>query len=335
MSRVLVIGAGGVGSVAVHKMAMNKDIFSDIHLASRTKSKCDAIAESVKQRTGVAIATYAIDADDVAATTAHVHELEKAAHEAVKYQRPVRCTCRNIIFDCDGDRGAVVFSDGTEVNRNALIALMAAIVKEGHPGSTVVTDSVTSDELTEFLEGELGLVHLRYKRGYKNVIDKGIELNKDGTDCELAIETSGHGALKENYFSDDGAYMCVKIICKMAKMKQEGRKIEDLISSLKMPAESKEVRYRISGEDFKEYAAGVLKDFENFASHDERFHVVEPNFEGVRVSFDDDEVKGWLLLRMSLHDPVMPMNAEAEKEGGVGIILGRIQPFISRYEKLS
>ncbi|HUM82904.1 MAG TPA: phosphomannomutase/phosphoglucomutase [Lachnospiraceae bacterium] len=240
-----------------------------------------------------------------------------------------------VIFDCDGDRGAVVFSDGTEVNRNALIALMAAIVKEGHPGSTVVTDSVTSDELTEFLEGELGLVHLRYKRGYKNVIDKGIELNKDGTDCELAIETSGHGALKENYFSDDGAYMCVKIICKMAKMKQEGRKIEDLISSLKMPAESKEVRYRISGEDFKEYAAGVLKDFENFASQDERFHVVEPNFEGVRVSFDDDEVKGWLLLRMSLHDPVMPMNAEAEKEGGVGIILGRIQPFISRYEKLS
>ncbi len=69
MSKVLVIGAGGVGSVAVHKMAMNPDIFSDIHLASRTVSKCDAIAESVKQRTGVDIQTYAIDADDVAATT--------------------------------------------------------------------------------------------------------------------------------------------------------------------------------------------------------------------------------------------------------------------------
>ena len=52
MSKVLVIGAGGVGSVAVHKMAMNPQIFSDVHLASRTKSKCDAIAESVKQRTG-------------------------------------------------------------------------------------------------------------------------------------------------------------------------------------------------------------------------------------------------------------------------------------------
>ena len=48
MSKVLVIGAGGVGSVAVHKMAMNADIFGEIHLASRTKAKCDAIAASVK-----------------------------------------------------------------------------------------------------------------------------------------------------------------------------------------------------------------------------------------------------------------------------------------------
>jgi saccharopine dehydrogenase (NAD+, L-lysine forming) len=70
MSKVLVIGAGGVGSVAVHKMAMNPDIFTDIHLASRTKSKCDVIAASVLERTGVTVPTYQLDADDVAATTA-------------------------------------------------------------------------------------------------------------------------------------------------------------------------------------------------------------------------------------------------------------------------
>jgi saccharopine dehydrogenase (NAD+, L-lysine-forming) len=75
MSKVLVIGAGGVGSVAVHKMAMNPDIFGDIHLASRTVSKCDAIAASVKERTGVTIATYALDADDVAATTALIKQI--------------------------------------------------------------------------------------------------------------------------------------------------------------------------------------------------------------------------------------------------------------------
>jgi shikimate 5-dehydrogenase len=53
LSKVLVIGAGGVGSVAVHKMAMNAAIFPEIHLASRTRAKCDAIAQSVKERTGV------------------------------------------------------------------------------------------------------------------------------------------------------------------------------------------------------------------------------------------------------------------------------------------
>src|SRR5690606_9645868 len=75
MSKVLVIGAGGVGSVAVHKMAMNPDIFSDIHLASRTVSKCEAIAASVKERTGVTVSTYALDADDVAATTALIRQI--------------------------------------------------------------------------------------------------------------------------------------------------------------------------------------------------------------------------------------------------------------------
>lgn len=76
MAKVLVIGAGGVGSVAVHKMAMNSDIFTGIALASRTKSKCDAIAASVKERTGVVIDTYQIDADDVAATTALINKVK-------------------------------------------------------------------------------------------------------------------------------------------------------------------------------------------------------------------------------------------------------------------
>lgn len=75
MSKVLVIGAGGVSSVAVHKMAMNSDIFPEIHLASRTVAKCDAIAASVKQRTGQTVATYSLDADDVAATTSLIRQI--------------------------------------------------------------------------------------------------------------------------------------------------------------------------------------------------------------------------------------------------------------------
>ncbi len=75
MSKVLVIGAGGVSSVCVHKMAFNPDIFSEIHLASRTLAKCDAIAESVKARCGVNVATYAIDAEDVPALTALIQQI--------------------------------------------------------------------------------------------------------------------------------------------------------------------------------------------------------------------------------------------------------------------
>ena len=239
-----------------------------------------------------------------------------------------------VIFDCDGDRGAAVFSDGSEVNRNTLIALMAAILQEKNPGATIVTDSVTSDELAIFLEKDLGMKHLRFKRGYKNVINKGIELNAAGINCPLAIETSGHGALKENYFSDDGAYLCVKIICKAARLRAEGRSIKDLISTLGAPAESAEIRYTIKGDNFAEYGKQVLTDFEAFAEKDPRFHIVSPNYEGVRISFDDDEVQGWMLIRMSLHDPVIPINLEAQAAGGTKIIEERLEAFFAEHDRL-
>ncbi|MEP0730487.1 MAG: saccharopine dehydrogenase NADP-binding domain-containing protein, partial [Parasphingorhabdus sp.] len=74
MSKILVIGAGGVSSVAVHKMAQQiaagSGPFSEIILASRTLSKCEAIATSVKQRTGIDVTTSQIDADNVPALTA-------------------------------------------------------------------------------------------------------------------------------------------------------------------------------------------------------------------------------------------------------------------------
>ncbi len=88
MGNVLVIGAGGVGSVAVHKMAMNSDIFSNITLASRRKFKCDEIAASVKERTGVEIKTAQIDAMDVDATAALIKETgaELVVNLALPYQ---------------------------------------------------------------------------------------------------------------------------------------------------------------------------------------------------------------------------------------------------------
>ena len=239
-----------------------------------------------------------------------------------------------IIFDTDVDRAATVFPSGKEINRNALIALMAAIVAQTNPGSTVVTDSVTSDQLQEFLENKLGLVHHRFKRGYRNVINESVRLNKEGTESCLAIETSGHGALKENYFLDDGAYMSVKILCEVVRCKRAGKSIEDLLEGLTEAADSTEIRIGIQLEEFKDYGLNVLAEFKAFAEADERFHIVAPNYEGIRISFNDEEVHGWMLLRMSLHDPILPMNIETDELGGVEIVLNRLKPFFAKFEHL-
>jgi len=78
MSNILIIGAGGVSQVATVKCAMNADVFSKITLASRTKSKCDAIAKFIKDRLGVQIDTAQIDADD---TDAVVNLIKKTGAE--------------------------------------------------------------------------------------------------------------------------------------------------------------------------------------------------------------------------------------------------------------
>ena len=76
MSKVLIIGAGGVGHVVAHKCAQVPEVFSEIMLASRTKSKCDAIAASVQERTGRTIQTAALDADNVAETVALIKSFQ-------------------------------------------------------------------------------------------------------------------------------------------------------------------------------------------------------------------------------------------------------------------
>ena len=229
-----------------------------------------------------------------------------------------------IIFDTDVDRSAIVDHKGEPINRNALIALIAAVILKEHPGSTVVTDSVTSDGLAEFIS-EKGGKHHRFRRGYKNVINEGIRLNNAGEECWLAIETSGHAALRENYFLDDGAYLAAKLIIDAAKLNKEGKQLQDLISTLKQPKESKEIRIKLTQPDFKAYGAKVLEDMtEKFAAVP-GWTIVKPNFEGVRVSCGNADEDGWLLLRMSLHDPVMPLNIESNVEGGVAVIEGKLK----------
>lgn len=236
-----------------------------------------------------------------------------------------------VIFDTDVDRGGAVDSSGNEINRNRLVAVASAIALEGNEGGTVVTDSITSSGLKTFIEEDLKGKHYRYRRGYKNVINKALELNAQGINCPLAIETSGHAAMRENYFLDDGAYLCTKIIIKMAQLKQQGKELEDLTATLKEPVESKEIRFKIKEKDFREYGEKVIADLEKYAEAQEGWKIADDNREGIRVYFDKDNGDGWFLLRLSVHDPIMPLNIESDTKGGVDIIFNQLNTFLSKY----
>lgn len=233
-----------------------------------------------------------------------------------------------VIFDTDVDRGGAVDNKGNEINRNRLVAVAAAIALEGNEGGTVVTDSITSSGLKEFIENTLGGQHYRYRRGYKNVIDKALELNAQGINCPLAIETSGHAAMKENYFLDDGAYLCTKIIIKAAQLRKEGKELDELTAALKEPVESKEVRFKILESDFRACGEKIINDLTAYAMAQNGWNVANDNREGIRVSFDKDNGGGWFLLRLSVHDPIMPLNIESDSVGGVDIIYNKLNEFL-------
>jgi len=238
-----------------------------------------------------------------------------------------------IIFDTDVDRAGAVLSDGSELNRNRIIAMLAAILLREHPGTTIVTDSITSTGLAKFI-AEKGGVHLRFKRGYRNVINESIRLNALGQDSQLAIETSGHGALKENYFLDDGAYLVTKLLIELARGKKEGYTLESIIASLEEPVESVEFRMNILVEDFKAYGQQVIDELTAYAAAQPGWSVAPDNHEGIRVNLDDAHGNGWFLLRLSLHDPLLPLNIESNEAGGAKKIAAELARFIAGYDML-
>jgi len=241
-----------------------------------------------------------------------------------------------LIFDTDVDRAAVVDGSGEIVNRNTLIALLSAIVLEEHPGTTIVTDSVTSDGLTEFIEQKLKGKHLRFKRGYKNVINEAVRLNGIGEECHLAIETSGHGAMKENYFLDDGAYLVAKILILAARLRLEKNSgLLSMLEGLKQPAEEKEFRVKLLDENFAAQGEKIIEGLKSYIEKVEGWTAAPVNYEGLRVSCTSKDEKGWFLLRLSLHDPVLPLNVESELEGGVKKITGKLAEFFKQLSNIN
>ncbi len=239
-----------------------------------------------------------------------------------------------IIFDMDVDRAALVDYTGRPINKNSLIALASAVVLQKSPGSTIVTDSITSDGLSWFIQDKLGGKHHRYQRGYKNVINEAVRLNGIGQESCLAIETSGHAAFRENFFLDDGAYLATRMIITLAKMRAEGKRLTDLIEGLPEPVDSCEIRLRINSADFIQTGSDIIAEVGIMAGNKGNWDLLPENYEGVRVKCSGTGQDGWFLLRLSLHDPVLPLNIESNEPGGVQKIAHELYEFFGRFDNL-
>ena len=134
--------------------------------------------------------------------------------------------------------------------------------------------------------------------------------------------------MRENYFLDDGAYLCTKIIIKMAQLRSQGKDISDLTATLKEPVESREIRFKITDSDFRATGNRIIKELEEYAKAQQGWLLADDSREGVRVSFGENDGDGWFLLRLSVHDPIMPLNVESNKSGGIDIILDKLMAFL-------
>ncbi|CAL8995161.1 unnamed protein product [Prunus brigantina] len=248
-----------------------------------------------------------------------------------------------IVFDTDVDRSGVVDNKGNPINGDKLIALISAIVLREHPGTTIVTDARTSMALTRFITNRGGH-HCLYRVGYRNVIDKGVQLNKEGIETHLMMETSGHGALKENHFLDDGAYMVVKIIIEMVRMKLTGSDegVGNIIKDLEEPAESIELRINVVSEPryAKEKAIEAIETFREYVeegrlegweldscgdcwvsegclvdSNDTSAAAVDAHMYRAKVSDEEHGQHGWVHIRQSIHNPNIAVNMQSSVPG--------------------
>ena len=78
----------------------------------------------------------------------------------------------------------------------------------------------------------------------------------------------------------------------------------------------------------------ACKTLFEYAKNNDTFLVADDNYEGIRVSFDENHGNGWFLLRQSLHDPILPINVESKDEGGCKIILAALYEVLQDFNSL-
>ena len=119
-----------------------------------------------------------------------------------------------------------------------------------------------------------------------------------------------------------------------ARLNAQGMDLSSLIKSLRQPVESTEMRFSITHDHFLEYGRTVLENLHQEVGFVSGWKIVTPNYEGLRVQCTNPEETGWFLIRMSLHDPVMPLNIESDVAGGTQCICNRLMELLKKYSDL-
>ena len=218
------------------------------------------------------------------------------------------------------------------VNQNRLVALCASVALESCEGEfgakasgdrVIVTDPVTSAGMRAFIEARGG-THDRYKMGYRNVIDRAAEATpQPGL---LAIETSGHSAWRGNAFVDDGCYTAARLLGRLARERRErGQKVVGMLDllgdSLTEPRESIKVKMPVAGGlgDVPAAEAAVCAALQKVASAEAAWTMEEVNHDGLRCAVSSPAL-GWLIVRASLHEPIVSIQTESDVAGGTAEI---------------
>ena len=131
-------------------------------------------------------------------------------------------------------------------------------------------------------------------------------------------------------------YLVTVLIVKAMQLKQQGQKLGSLIADLKEPQESTELRIKILNEDFRTKGKEAIQLVLDYANAAGNWHIAPDNREGVRISFDLNGIPdaGWFLLRLSVHDPVLPLNVESDTADGVRIMVSALYNVIKDCEGL-
>ena len=129
------------------------------------------------------------------------------------------------------------------------------------------------------------------------------------------------------------AYLCTRIIILAACLRREGKTLGDLLRPLREAAEEKEIRLPILEEDFRACGERVIDGLLAYAKA-HQWQIAPDNHEGLRVSFGPQDGDGWFLLRLSVHDPVLPLNVESDVPGVVRTMLSKLLSVLDGIEDI-